>query len=150
MVAGLEIMFDAGRLKGDVTSPAFPASDVWHSRIDGFVTTTSRFGYSFGMWMPYVKAGWEWGRVTSSAGCLGCIPAEFWKNTQWQNGGTIGAGIEAMLGGNWIIGIEYDYIDLSSKHHGGFTTPSGFRVDADETARINMILGRLSYLFGSH
>ncbi len=150
MVFGLEAAFDAGSLKGNVASPAFPATDVWHSKIDDLITTTAHFGYSMGMWLPYVKAGRAWGHVTSSADCLtpGCTPSELWKNSQWQNGGTIGGGIDFLLAPNWIIGIEYDYIALASKNHRALTNNGG-PGNANVSANINMVLGRVSYKFGN-
>jgi len=80
---------------------------------------------------------------------LTCIPPEIWKNAQWQNGGTVGAGIDFMLAGNWVLGVEYNYIALASKNHGGVTSGSSFHVSDDEKSTLNMITGRISYKFGS-
>jgi high affinity Mn2+ porin len=105
-----------------------------------------------GTWLPYVKAGWAWGKVTSSADDLtfGPGPVFMPNSSKWQNGGTIGAGIDVMLGGNWILGFEYDYIALSAKQHQIPNTgvPIANTETVIERSNISMALARVSYMFG--
>jgi outer membrane immunogenic protein len=69
----------------------------------------------------YGTAGVAWLKtdITSDCGPHSCYPGTFMPSTLEQStvwtGWTIGGGVEAMLGGNWLVRGEYRYTDYGTK-----------------------------------
>ena len=83
-------------------------------RIDWLATLRARAGYADGGFLWYVTGGGAWGGVKSNdVGLDGPLqfPASF---SHTLGGWTVGAGVEAALGGNWTAKLEYLYVDLGS------------------------------------
>lgn len=87
-----------------------PASRLAVSQsLPWFGTVRGRLGSPLGSLMLYNTAGFAYGEVRTSisdtAGGTGTY-------TQTRSGWTVGSGVEANLGGNWIGKIEYLYVSL--------------------------------------
>jgi outer membrane immunogenic protein len=53
---------------------------------------------------------------------------------------------------NWVVGIEYNYLDLGRQLHGGMAISNGVPltlVDYDVDLTVSTVLARLSYRFGA-
>jgi opacity protein-like surface antigen len=82
--------------------------------IDALGSLTGRFGYTWGRALFYAKGGWAFGEVAAGTSlnpvnpALGLGPASPGvKSTNWENGGTVGAGMEFALTDRWSAKAEY-------------------------------------------
>jgi outer membrane immunogenic protein len=154
-VLGLEGTFSGGDITKDIVSPFFPDSDRHSASISRITTVTGRLGYSWDHWLVYGKGGYAGANVALFTHDLdNQVDAH---SNVWQSGWTAGAGVEVQLGhslgGNIILGVEYNYINLGSRTHtlacapadcGSFPAPI-INADVDVhavTARLTFLLGR--------
>ena len=147
-VFGIEGSFDGSSIKGDANNVAILNDDVFTTKVNSIATVTGRIGYAWNNVLLYGKAGYAGARVQFSVSdtcCVGGSPMGAGSDTHWQNGWTIGTGLEYGLTPNWIIGAEYNYIDLGTPNYevGGGAGSYAF----DVKARIQTVLGRVSYKF---
>jgi opacity protein-like surface antigen len=98
-----------------------------------------RAGYSMGIWMPYLTAGWAQGR-------FGFEVLDHQQTASNKTSGAYyGGGIDYALAHNWVLGLEYRYYDFKAK----FSTASdGEPIRFDPTTQT--IMARLSYKFGTN
>jgi opacity protein-like surface antigen len=75
---------------------------------------TGRFGYTWGRALFYAKGGWAFGEVAAGTSsnsvnpALGLpVAAPGVKSTNWENGGTVGAGMEFAFTDRWSAKAEY-------------------------------------------
>jgi outer membrane immunogenic protein len=144
-VFGIEGTFAGSTFKGDVANTVFGvADDIFTTKIESIATGTGRVGYAWNNWLLYAKGGYAGGEVRFSVSdTVGITGAGSGSN--WQNGWTVGGGVEYGLTPNWILGVEYDYVDLLTKSYdvGGGAGVYAF----DVHPQIHEILARLSYKF---
>jgi outer membrane immunogenic protein len=96
---------------GAVACPAFTRD----YKLDWFGTARGRVGYlPAERLLVYVTGGLAYGGFSGSSWTLP-LDVGTWSHT--RAGWTVGAGVEAALGGNWSIKFEYLYMDLG--HVGG-------------------------------
>jgi outer membrane immunogenic protein len=152
-VFGLEGQFNATNIKRTDISIFFPDTDRLSANVDQYGTATGRVGYAFNNWLPYVKGGYAAAHLKTTNFDVGPFSGDHTDLSSWRNGFVVGAGLEYAFAGNWIIGIEYDYMDFGSKTQVGTLVrnstivgrfPDTFRDDL----RISTVTGRLSYKFG--
>jgi opacity protein-like surface antigen len=86
--------------------------------MDRFGALTARFGYTWGRALFYAKGGWAIGEVTAgtklNAGVSvpppgGMSPA---SSTNWENGWTVGGGMEFALTDRWSAKAEYMHYEF--------------------------------------
>ncbi|WP_375452453.1 outer membrane protein [uncultured Devosia sp.] len=107
--------------------------------VDGFGTVRGRAGMAFDRVMPYVTAGFAYGRSTVSL----TNPADVvTSQTNTHFGWTVGAGLEAAATDNITLKAEYLYVDLGSQT---YTTAPGGSIDASQ--RFSVIRGGVNYKF---
>jgi outer membrane immunogenic protein len=76
---------------------------------------TARVGYSYGRALFYAKGGWAGGEVTAT-GTLNTVPSvPVSVETKWQNGWTLGGGMEFALTDRWSAKAEYMHYDLGKE-----------------------------------
>ena len=68
-------------------------------------TARVRVGYAYDRVLPYITGGAAFGDIKAD------IPG-FGSSKGTETGWTLGAGVEASLGGNWTGKLEYLYVDL--------------------------------------
>jgi outer membrane immunogenic protein len=144
-VFGVEGTFAGSTIKGNVNNTLFGvADDVFTTKIDSIATATGRLGYAWNNWLFYGKVGYAGGEVKFSVSDTVGITGSG-SSSNWQNGWTVGGGVEYALTANWIAGVEYDYIDLLTKSYdvGGGAGVYAF----DVHPQIHQVLARLSYKF---
>jgi outer membrane immunogenic protein len=123
-------------------NPAFTC-DVM---LNKYSTLGGRLGIAFDRWMVYGSGGYA-GATIDTRFTPGA-PAGDGGASKWHNGWYAGAGVDYLLWRDkrfsWILGVEYQHIDLDSTLHnpsaGGFA--AGFSRNVDATA--DVIRGRLS------
>ena len=148
-VFGIEGSFDGTSIKGDANNLAILNDDIFTTRINSIGTVTGRVGYAWNNVLLYAKGGYAGGHVQFSVSdtcCVGGSPMGAGSDSHWQSGWTIGGGLEYGLTPNWIVGAEYNYIDLGTASYevGGGAGNYTF----DVRTRIQTVLARLSYKFG--
>jgi outer membrane immunogenic protein len=150
LVIGLEGTWSGTGLKQTVISPFFPDTDTETTKVNSVYTIAARLGATFGQFLAYGKGGWAGGQVELSAFSTNGGDPVFWNpGAQNRNGWVAGGGVEYMLTPNFILGVEYNHIDLgsaiySANNTGADTTPT---VLSDRT-KLDTVVGRLSYKFG--
>ena len=97
-----------------------------HNEVQWFGTVRGRLGVAMDRFLPFVTAGWAYGRLyTDYNSCaIVCIAN---TNTGW----TAGAGFEWAFAPNWSMKVEYLYVDLGSYYVAG--------VDLGLVAKFNVV-----------
>jgi outer membrane immunogenic protein len=146
-VFGIEGTFAGTSIEGDLTNNVFGTGldDVFTTKINSVATVVGRLGYAWDNWLLYAKGGYAGADVEFSVSDVVGITGSG-SETTWHNGWTVGAGLEYGLTPNWILGVEYDYIDLQSKSYNVAGTAAGVYT-FDVTPRIHELLARISYKF---
>jgi outer membrane immunogenic protein len=126
-------------------STAGPASETF--KVQSLYTATGQVGYAIDRWLPYVKGGWA-GASTNLAWQDSAFPASA-SHSEFNNGWTVGGGLDYAVTNNIIVGVEYNHYDLD---FGNFTAPAsngGTPLITTNSSRltIDSVLGRLSYKF---
>jgi opacity protein-like surface antigen len=103
---------DAGwsNARGGTACPAQPLVFSCENDVHALGSLTGRFGYTWGRALFYAKGGWAFGEVTAGTS-IGTPPAPAGMNaahsTNWENGWTVGAGMEYALTDRWSAKAEY-------------------------------------------
>jgi len=144
-VVGLEGQFNGGDLKRTDLSNFFPTIDRLSTRMDFTTTVSARFGYALNNWLPYVKAGYAGAQLkTRNFDIFGANLS----HTDWQNGFVVGAGLEHALTSNWIVGVEYNYMDFGKQTFSGVNVLRGGNESFQDHLTVSTVTGRISYKFG--
>jgi outer membrane immunogenic protein len=118
-VAGFVADFQGSGVKDSATNTVTPAAiptttNQFNSeQIDWFGTARAKLGYAQDNWLLYATGGLAYGRVETSGNFV--IPAALnfvGSNNVTNVGWTAGAGLNYGLTQNWIVGVEYLYVDL--------------------------------------
>lgn len=120
VVIGLEADYSFSAVKGkasgignDVFGPtAYSVS----ARLHNLGTVRGRLGYAVDRWLPYVTAGFAWGRAKSTFQLPGFASTNANDHTGW----VAGAGVEYAATNNVILRAEAMYVDLGEKRYGQF------------------------------
>jgi outer membrane immunogenic protein len=128
----------------DSLSPGPVVTDSLNVR--SLYTATGQVGWAFNEALPYVKGGWAGSSVNTSISTAG---GGFAGQTQFDNGWTVGAGLDYAVWQNLVLGIEYDYMNLD---YSGFSAVGilgrTYVVTNPSRLTINQVVGRLTYKFG--
>jgi len=156
-VFGLEAQGFGANLRRTDDSIFFPGDNL-AARIEGLFTATGRIGYAVDRWLPYIKGGYAGAQVKT----INREPPPInsrdisLDHSEWRSGFVIGAGVEYAVDRNWILGVEYNYMDFG---HGSAwtqlnrtgagavfnaTLPESYRDDVT----MQTVTARLSYKFG--
>jgi outer membrane immunogenic protein len=138
-VLGGEWLFDGTDLNASGTAGNFSAS----AHTDWVSTATARFGWSFGNWLWYGKAGGAWVQNSATATFLNPVTGIVTtaSGSRTNSGWTVGTGLEWAFTPNWIGRLEYDYIGLDN-----WNVNSVFN-QFSINRQINMFTAGLSYKF---
>ena len=115
---------------------------TYKTEIENLSTFTPRLGFTNGPWLLYGRGGVAYGEVKSTL----ANGADYFRERTDHIGWTAGIGLEYALTPNWILGVEYNYVDLGDQRYGG-AAPTFADYKADIT--LSTVLARLSYKFGA-
>jgi outer membrane immunogenic protein len=148
-VFGLEGQFNGADLKRTDISIFYPDTDRLSSKIDSFATVTARLGYAFNNWLPYIKGGYAAAHLETKNFD---ISNDYLDHSTWRSGYVVGAGLEYALAANWILGVEYNYMDFGGKSFSGSDIgDDGLPFDREsfnDKLTLSTVTARLSYKFG--
>ncbi|NJO54764.1 MAG: porin family protein [Bacteroidales bacterium] len=119
---------------------AFPGA-TYKTEVESLSTFVARLGFADGGWLVYGKAGVAYGEVKSTLANGG---GQYFRETTDHIGWTVGIGVDYALTPNWILGLEYNYVDLGDQHYGGIDD-----LDYKADITVSTVLARLSYKFGA-
>lgn len=136
---------------GVQTSPFYPTSDTWQSKLDWVATVTGRVGYAWNNVLGYVKGGWAYSSYNEYVQDLSDYVNVSGKKSGW----TLGGGVEFALSPNWIFGVEYNYYDFGSININASSvlfSGGSFYPGTDHNLDLNVqtVLARLTYKFGGY
>jgi outer membrane immunogenic protein len=158
-VVGIQGMFDGADLKGSHVAPFAYAGDTtetFSSKTDWLATLTGRIGYAVSpQALLYVKGGAAWVHSHYSDADPSAVPIVPYLGvaSATRTGWTLGGGSEYLLGRNWSVFAEYDYIGLGSDTLAftyncgaacGFNNPYHY----SEKQNLQTVLVGLNYRFG--
>jgi outer membrane immunogenic protein len=118
-IAGLVADFQGSGIKASatnsITAVGVATNQSNSEQIAWFGTVRGKLGYAQNNWLVYATGGLAYGRVATSGSFDIVTPptANFSGLSSTINvGWTAGAGLNYALTANWIVGIEYLYVDL--------------------------------------
>ncbi|HEY1979845.1 MAG TPA: outer membrane beta-barrel protein [Xanthobacteraceae bacterium] len=117
-VVGIQGMFDGADINGSHVAPfayALDTTERFSAKADWLATLTGRIGYAvLPQALLYIKGGAAWVRDHySDVDPTPAVPYVGVANAT-RTGWTLGGGSEYLLGRNWSVFAEYDYIGLGS------------------------------------
>jgi outer membrane immunogenic protein len=149
-IFGAELSFSGIGLSETATSPFFPATDTFTTDIDWLATVEGRIGYSWNRLLVFGKGGWAGGNASLSL--VNSATGVTASTDSFVDGWTIGGGLEYAHWPSVILGIEYDYVNLSLSDAASCPLcPAGIVGGAPPSitgdATISTVMARASYLF---
>ncbi len=136
--------FDYGY--GDATVCNVNAGFNCSARLQHLVTIGPRLGWAPNhQWLVYVSGGYAGAHINTRVQNI-ANPNTDEQTSAYHDGWYIGGGVEWNVHGNWILGFEYQHVELDSKLHieSVFAGQDNRVADAD----IDIFRVRLSYKFG--
>jgi outer membrane immunogenic protein len=143
-VAGVEGSYNLAHLHETLTSVLRPPSFKTFE-LDDMGTVVGKVGYAVDSWLIYVKGGWAAAKIrTEGTNPLNGSTA---APRQWENGWTVGGGVDYLVATNWILGVDFNYYNIDFDRsaiasNGGTTTWTNAHAD------VYSVMGRVSYKFG--
>jgi opacity protein-like surface antigen len=119
-VGGIEADGGGSNGRGTAPCPIQPLLYSCEDNIGALGSVTGRFGYTWGRALFYAKGGWAFGDVTAgksvnfidpAAASLPAV-APVAKSTNWENGWTVGVGMEFALTDRWSAKAEYMHYEF--------------------------------------
>ncbi|HWS09848.1 MAG TPA: outer membrane beta-barrel protein [Xanthobacteraceae bacterium] len=121
-VAGLVTDFQDSGIKASATNFVTPGLGLSPStqsnseQMDWFGTLRAKFGYAQNNWLFYGTGGLAYGQIKTSGNftliSTGGQPPFTGAGSTTRAGWALGAGLNYGLTSNWIVGVEYLYVDL--------------------------------------
>jgi outer membrane immunogenic protein len=162
LVGGVEFSFAMSDINGQAVNPFGAQTDpnaTYTSNVRWMATLAPRVGVAWQQFLFFGKAGLAVARISSqlnSLSVVGCFGGGFGAATpqgpcsfseeRTHTGVVLGAGFEYQLGRNWILGVEYNYTDLSTESYGGTILPNTtWPLSYTVHPQISIVKGRLSY-----
>ena len=97
-------------------NPAFTCQ----TRLENLFTVGGKLGLTWDKFMIYGTGGWA-GGIVNTATFLNAAGLQFDSTRAWHNGWYVGAGIDWVFyqtrGTDWIIGAEYQHVELDDVRH---------------------------------
>jgi outer membrane immunogenic protein len=155
-VFGFETDFQGTHLSssmnGGLMPSSNPASDYANTiaLIESYGTFRGRFGYTTGQWLFYGTGGAAYGNVNLSSTFRTLGVTTGLDISQPKFGWVVGAGLEYLLKPNWMLTLNYQYVDLgnvslaSSATNGGGLTIGQV---ANVHAQFQVVMIGFSYRF---
>ncbi|MFA5902100.1 MAG: outer membrane beta-barrel protein [Hyphomicrobium sp.] len=150
-VFGLEFSYTGGGLGQTTASPYFPATDTFKTELDWLLMVEPRLGYSWDRTMVFIKGGWAGGNATFNATQNDLTPASV-TATDFVDGWTLGGGVEYALWPSFIVGVDYQYVNLNLSTAAScdlclIGIPIGEPPAVNGNATLSQVMLRASYLF---
>ena len=150
-LVGAEALFAGSNMVETLTGPVTPAlpADRLRTEISNLFTATGRVGVVADKLLLYGKGGYANSNVDVKALSGPPVPGITANANRASDGWVVGSGLEYRIGRSLVLGVEYNYVDLSGTRFAtttGGSVPGGpFNVDLGEV-RFQTVTARLSIL----
>jgi len=150
-LVGAEASFAGSNMVETLTGPVTPAlpADRLRTEISNLFTATGRVGVVADKLLLYGKGGYANSNVDVKALSGPPVPGITANANRASDGWVVGSGLEYRIGRSLVLGVEYNYVDLSGTRFStttGGSVPGGpFNVDLGEV-RFQTVTARLSIL----
>ncbi len=146
---GAELSLSGGPDLSDKFASTLVADRSRQLELSWLMLATAKLGYTFDRALLYLKGGYASANIgieTSVTSTAAITASSGDRNSGW----TIGGGLDYALTPNWILGLEYNYVQLDGGNRAAVVSP-GFvpathRVDDIE---LHTVMARLNFLFGN-
>jgi opacity protein-like surface antigen len=141
LVAGIEADAGTSDARGTAACANQPLLFNCQDNVGAMGSLTARFGYAWGRTLFYAKAGWAYGDVTAATTATFAAPGslppagggDVGRSTNWENGWTVGAGMEFALTDRWSAKAEYMHYEFPQY---AFTVGQGVTANASTAGDI--------------
>jgi opacity protein-like surface antigen len=116
------------------------------ARMVDIVSAGGRIGWAMGTWMPYATGGFAHGHFNFDAHATGASVGQLAKAE--PNGFYVGGGVDMIVAGNLIFGIDYRHYDFSGKTVNSFTPVSTFVEPVRFKPKTDAVMARVTVKFG--
>jgi outer membrane immunogenic protein len=116
------------------------------SSTNNLFTLRARIGYASDRMLVYATGGWASAKRNFSQSIIFNFPIGsqfFGSKSGWDDGWTVGAGLEYALINNWTMRVEYLNVDLGNF---SFDNPSG--IQHSSNLKENIVRAAINYKFG--
>lgn len=144
IVAGLELSYS----KLDVSDTVLSKIGGERYRtidVDALFTATARIGLARDHMLWYIKGGYAAADVETAI-FKGYSPKS--TTSGWDSGWTIGAGVDVLCHSRFILGFEYNYVDLDVDDRTALLPDKKPFTYSDFDGESHSVVARLSYKFG--
>jgi outer membrane immunogenic protein len=139
-VGGIEADAGTSNSRGTAACPIQPLLYNCEDNVGALGTLTARFGYPWGRTLFYAKGGWAYGDVTAARTATFAEPGitlvgagEVGRSTNWENGWTVGVGVEFAFTDRWSAKAEYMHYEFPQY---AFTVAQGVTANASTAGDI--------------
>jgi outer membrane immunogenic protein len=155
MLYGFETDFQGTNLNslmtGGLTASSGAASDFakTSAMIDYYGTFRGRIGFTTGQWLFFGTGGAAYGNVNLSSQFSTLAATTAFDISQPRFGWVVGAGFEYLLRPNWMLTLNYQYVDLGNVSLSSSATGRGITIDqmANVHAQFQTVTIGFSYRF---
>ena len=150
-LVGAEVSFAGSNMQETLTGPvtATLPADRLRTEVSNLFTATGRVGVVADKFLLYGKGGYANSNVDVKALSGPPVPGITANANRASDGWVVGGGLEYRLRRSLVLGVEYNYVDLSGSRFStttGGTVPGGpFNVDLGDV-RFQTVTARLSIL----
>ncbi len=147
-VLGAEVSVSGGDLAGSSQSVVSATDDRLKTEVGTLVTVVGRLGYAWDRWLAYAKAGYAGANVKFSASDIGGGgPSGSTSDSDFENGYTLGAGLEYMLTSNLSLGVDYSFVSLTDARR-SFGDGAGQNITLNrDDLDVHAVTARINYRF---
>jgi outer membrane immunogenic protein len=155
MLYGFETDFQGTNLNslmtGGLTPSSGPASDFakTSAMIDYYGTFRGRIGFTTGQWLFFGTGGAAYGNVNLSSQFSTLAATTAFDISQPKFGWVVGAGFEYLLRPNWMLTLNYQYVDLGNVSFSSSASGGGITISqmANVHAQFQTVTIGFSYRF---
>lgn len=110
------------------------ASTRVEQKIDDLASVRARLGFAFDRFLPFVTGGWGWAKGERTA--EGIFVNE--TDKKWQDGWTLGGGVEYMIAHDISVKAEYRYYDFGDATYLKTDFTGGTKVDLKDVQTVEL------------
>ena len=141
---GAEGSFNFTHLHENRVSPLRPPSFKTFE-LDDIATIAGKVGYAANNWLIYAKGGWAAANIRTEG--TNPVNGSTAAPRAWENGWTVGGGIDYLVASNWILGVDFNYYNIGFDRSAAASS-GGTAVWSNASANVYAVTGRVSYKFG--
>lgn len=129
LVVGADVSYSAGAVEDRIT--AIPGT-TFDTRLEHITLVQGRLGWVIDQWLLFAQGGYAGARGIAT-GSFGVSTLTISQN--WHDGWTVGGGVSYKFDELFMLGVEYNYVDLGSENYSATVAAPDFQ-SVDHEAHI--------------